>query len=179
MQEMKRPAARQAVMTQVLAPEWAEASLLPRLSSLAQTRSDVRRTAGWLLDPGEYRTSTDHVVAAFVPELRYHVAAFYAGCGAPARVLLDAEALVRIDRQLANAIPSVCQRWRTFKDEAERRGASTRQAADLFARSLPPLLASAAEPPVEPDLDPVKPPPPRTARRLTPRPRSREGRRAR
>lgn len=166
-------------MTQVLAPEWAEASLLPRVSSLAQARGDVRSTAGWLLDPGAYRTATDHVLAAFVPELRYHLAAFYAGCGAPLRLLLEPEALGRIDRQLASAIPSVCERWLTFKAEAERRGTTTRQAADLFARSLPPLLASAAEPAAEAARDSVGSPPPRTVRPPRPRPRSRAGRRAR
>ena len=134
-----------AGMSQQLQGEWAEPSILPKVSKLADTRSDVRNAAGWVLDPTGYRSATDHVVAAFVPELRDRITDFYAGRGAPLRVLFARAALARIDQQLGSAIPLMCEEWRAFKANAERRGTSTKEAAATFARGLAPLVTLSGE----------------------------------
>lgn len=128
-------------MMQETSAVWAEPCLLPRLAKLLDMRNDVREAAGWILDPNEYRSPVDHVLAVFVPGSRQLIAEFYTRGGAPLRVLVDRSSIAKIDQRLTVAIPSACDSWAAFKTAAESAGISTKRAASEFVSRMAPLVA--------------------------------------
>lgn len=128
-------------MMQETSAEWAEPCLLPRLEKLLGMRSDIPEAAGWILDPNDYRSPVDHVLAAFVPGFRQPIAEFYARGGVPLRLLVNRSSTAKIDQRLTVAIPSACDSWAAFKRAAESAGISTKRAASAFVSTMAPLVA--------------------------------------
>lgn len=116
-------------------------SVLPDLCDyIAQSKYAVD-IARRLLDPAPFKCETDHVLAAFVPELEPMIEAFYSGKGPSMRDFADPIVLANIDAALTTALPYIADAWLEYRRRAKAAGISARDTGTSFRANLLPLLS--------------------------------------